>query len=153
VCAVLAALPQLVEADDPVAHALDELAGELQDPAQAALREGAELRRTAEPALLDPHEQTLARGTWRQLLRLGEARARLVRIGAGRPTRAQGDAVARRLDERIGEHVTALGRIYSAAGEARAAETSLDVGALRGVENHGEELEQMSKAIVEVAES
>jgi hypothetical protein len=150
VCAVLAALPLLVEAEDPLAHALDELAGELDGAAQASLREGAELRRSADASLLDPQEQRLARDTWRQLLRLGEARARLVRVSAGRPSRAQGDAVARRLDERIGEHVGALGRIYSAAGEARAAETSLEVGALRGVETRGETLENVSQAIVEV---
>jgi hypothetical protein len=45
--------------------------------------------------------------------------------------------------------VKALSRMYTAVDEARAAEASLDDGALRSIETSGESLEQMSRAIVE----
>ena len=72
-------------------------------------------------------------------------RAPLARRGEGSPAAA----VMKRVDERIGDHVKALSRAYTAAGAARAAETSLDDAALRGTENAGESLEQVSRAIVE----
>ena len=75
--AVLAALPLLVEADDPVAHALDEAAALVSDPARASLREGAELRRTSEDVPLDRATQARVRSTWKALLGLAEARVRL----------------------------------------------------------------------------
>jgi hypothetical protein len=53
------------------------------------------------------------------------------------------------VDERIGEHVKALSRAYTAAGAAQAAEASLDDAALRGVEHAGESLEEVSRAIVD----
>jgi len=57
--------------------------------------------------------------------------------------------VLRRVDERIGDHVKALSRAYTAAGAARAAEASLDDAALRSVETAGDSLEALSRAMVE----
>lgn len=79
VAAVLAALPLLVEADDPVAHALDEAASAVTEPARSALMQGAELRRNAEEVPLDPTTQARVKKTWHSLLRLAEARVRLER--------------------------------------------------------------------------
>lgn len=79
VAAVLCALPLLVDADDPVAHALDEAASSVTEPARSALMQGAELRRTAEEVPLDKATQTRVKKTWQSLLRLAEARVRLQR--------------------------------------------------------------------------
>ncbi|WP_437969039.1 hypothetical protein WMF04_06985 [Sorangium sp. So ce260] len=176
VSAVLVALPFLVDADDPVAHALDGAAGEITGPARASLREGAELRRTvAGEELLDRRAARQARATWASLLRLAEARARLERtLAVGRAARerqasrgepppagasaaeappagarAPAEAVIGKVDARIADHVAALTRAYTAVSAARAAEASLDDAALVGVETMGDSLEQVSKTMVE----
>jgi MFS family permease len=150
VAAVLLALPLLIDADDPVAHALDGVAEEIDGAPAAALREAAELRRTVDEELLDPRTTRHARDTWAALQRLAEARVRLARAPlARRAAGSAAEAVMKRVDERIGDHVRALSRAYTAAGAARAAETSLDDAGLRGVENAGESLEQVSRAIVD----
>jgi hypothetical protein len=159
VAGVLVALPLFIEADDPVAHRLDALAGDTSDPARASLREGADLRRAADPTLLDRGTARQVKRTWAALLRLAEARTRLERsvLARHRATiekatdgpAARAAAVVRRVDERIAEHVAALARAYAAVDTARAAEASLDDAALRSVETVGESLETMSKAIVD----
>jgi hypothetical protein len=160
VATVLVALPLLIEADDPVAHALDGAAEEVKGPARASLQEGAELRRTIDEDLLDKKTVQKVRATWASLVRLSEARARLERTSASRraksnegtatpPSPSPAEAVMSKVDSRIAEHVAALTRAYSAADAARAAEMSLDDAALRGVETAGESLEQVSRAIVE----
>ena len=148
VAAVLVGLPQLVDADDPLAHSLDALADDIPGETGDKLREGAALSRTVEPEMLDRGSQRLARQTWRTLLKLGMTRARLERAPAARPT-AQRNAVRDRVDQRIAEHVDALARMYTAHDEAKAAEASLEDGALRTVEHNNESLEEMSKAIVD----
>lgn len=52
-------------------------------------------------------------------------------------------------ESRIGDHVAALTRAYLAVDAARAAALSLDDGALRRTDAMGEDLEQVSRAIVE----
>jgi hypothetical protein len=79
VAAVLAALPLLVEADDPVAHALEQAADLVGDPAKRSLLDGAELRRNAEDVPLDRATAARVKTTWQSLLRLAEARIRLER--------------------------------------------------------------------------
>jgi hypothetical protein len=149
VAAVLLALPLLVDADDPLAHALDGAAADIGGPTGAALREAAELRRTVDDDLLDAKTARHAHGTWAALLRLAEARLRLSRAPSRTLESSPAEAVQKRVDERIGDHVKALSRAYTAAGAAKAAEASLDDAALRGVENAGESLEQVSRAIVD----
>src|SRR6185295_7228002 len=70
VAAVVVALPLLIDADDPIAHALDSAADDVAEPARASLREAAELRRTAGDDLLDRRSARQVRATWRALLRL-----------------------------------------------------------------------------------
>ncbi len=159
VAAVLVALPLFVDADDSVAHRLDAFAEDVSEPARAALREGAELRRAADPSLLDRSTSRQVKRTWSALLRLAEARARLEQTVLARHRAvleqakegpaARAASVIRRVDERIAEHVIVLGRAYAAVTTARAAEASLDDAALRSVESAGESLESMSKAIVD----
>jgi len=175
VAAVLVALPLLVEADDPLAHALGEIADEVDEPARRSLIEGAELCRTVDASMLDRETALQARRTWRALLRLAQARSRLahahpvalptVTVAASclpssddaeaapeKATKAvpsHGDAVLKRLDQKITDHVAALARMYTAADKAKAAEASLDDEAMRSVQCSGESLEEMSKAIVE----
>lgn len=159
VASVLAALPMFVEADDSVAHRLDAFAEDVAEPAKAALREGAELRRAADPSLLDRSTSRQVKSTWSALLRLAEARAHLERTVVARHRAAleqakegpaaRAAAVIRRVDERIAEHVAVLGRAYAAVTTARAAEASLDDAAMRSVEMAGESLETVSKAIVD----
>ncbi|HHH30342.1 MAG TPA: hypothetical protein ENK57_18640, partial [Polyangiaceae bacterium] len=108
VSAVLVALPTLVEADNPMAYALEGLAERVGDGAAEAMTNGAELRRSVDERMLDDESRKHARETWRSLLRLSQARARLER--AGSPKRVRGAAVVERIDERLAEHVTALER-------------------------------------------
>jgi hypothetical protein len=160
VAAVLVALPLLVDADDPIAHALDTAAGELPQaaPARAALHQGAELRRNAQEVPLDPETARGVRQTWRSFLRLAEARVRLERgnrrsvaprVETGEAV-SPADAVRKMVDQRIADHVTALARAYTAVDTAHAAELGLDDAALRSVDAAGETLEDVSRAIVEV---
>ncbi len=159
VAAVLVALPLFVEADDPIAHRLESFAEDTSEPARASLREGAELRRAADPSLLVRHDAGQVKKTWSALVRLAEARARLERTVLARHRAvletatdgpaARAAAVVKRVDERIAEHVSVLARAYAAASTAHAAEASLDDAAMRSVESVGESLESMSKAIVD----
>jgi MFS family permease len=183
VASVLAALPLLVEADDPVAHALDQAAKAVSEPARGALVQGAELRRTAEDVPLDRSTQVRVKKTWQALLRLAEARVRLersrpkvlVRIGeAAAPalalTTATGpvsgstlalgpaqpsaaDAVLGMVDQRITEHVTVLAKAYTAVDTARAAAVGIDDADLRNIDTMGDSLEDVSRAMVEVKAS
>jgi MFS family permease len=157
VAAVLVALPLLIDADDPIAHALEAASTELGGSVASSLASGAELRRTAEEDLLDRRMTAQVRQTWISLLKLAEARARLARIHAAPRANAVGEAalvspaqaVVERLDARIADHVAVLTRAYTAVSAARAAEVSLDDAALRGVEMAGESLEHVSRAIVD----
>jgi MFS family permease len=163
VAAVLAAIPLLVEADDPVAHALEQAAKSVAEPAKSALTNGAELRRNAQDVPLDRATATRVKKTWQSLLRLAEARIRLersrpavlVRIaeeieGPALPAKSAAESVLGMLDQRIGEHVTVLARAYTAVDTAAAAAVSLDDSALKNVEHVGESLEEVSRALVEV---
>jgi hypothetical protein len=143
VAAVLTALPLAVPADDPVAFALDDVARDVAEPAKASLAAGAELRRTVDESLLDRESARDARQAWQNLVRLAQARARLEKPRRGT------DAVLRRLDQRIGEHVESLTKMYTAADAASAATLSLDDSALMKVDNAGSSLDEVSKAIVE----
>jgi hypothetical protein len=147
VATVVLALPLLVSADDPVAHALDGLAADLTGSVADALHEAAELRRAAEEDLLDAPTARKVRATWVALVKLAEARGRISRSRASQAA----TAVVKRVDERIAEHVNALSRAYTAAGAAKAAEVTLHDAALRGVETAGESLEEVSRAIVDQA--
>jgi hypothetical protein len=160
VASVLAATPQLVEADDLTAHALEAIARDVDEPARRTLLTGADLRRHADDALLDRSTSRTVRGTWRALLRLAEARqrvqrARVVRTvpaprGSGDQVASPSDAVLAMLDVRLSEHVTALARAYVAVDTARAAELGLDDVALRTVETAGDALDTVSRAMIDV---
>lgn len=150
VAAVLTGLPLLVEADDALAHALDSDAELITGPSQAALHEGAELRRTAHDMPLERATGQRVQSTWRALLRLAEVRVRLERNRGTRPATSPAEQVASMVDQRIRDHVLALGRAYSAVDTKKAAEVGLDDAALRSVETIGESLDDVSRAIVEV---
>ncbi len=156
---VLVALPLLLDADDPIAHTLDDAAAILEGPVQAALREGAQLRREADDVVLDHDAAKRVRSTWGSLLRLAEARIRLQRAHATRTkamlagamrTSSAADAVVEMVDQRISDHVTALTRAYTAVDAARAAHVGLDDAALKSVETASESLDAVSRAIIEV---
>ena len=155
VAAVLAALPLLVEADDPIAHALEGAAKDVSEPARSALVSGAELRRTAQEVPLDRATQVRVRKTWGALLRLAEARVRLERsrpkvlaLPAAQPSAA--DAVLGMVDQRIQDHVTALAKAIAAVDTARAAAVGIDDAELRTIDTMGDSLEDVSRAMVEV---
>ena len=172
VAAVLSALPLLVDADDPVAHALDQAAAAVSEPARTALTSGAELRRNAEEVPLDRATKARVRKTWSSLLRLAEARVRLersrpkplVRIADAAPVSAlpastalatttppsAADAVLAMVDQRLTEHVTVLAKAYTAVDTARAAAIGLEDADLRTVDSMGDSLEDVSRAMVEV---
>ena len=178
VAAVLSALPLLVEADDPIAHALDQAAASVTQPARSALLQGAELRRNAAEVPLDRATEGRVRKTWKSLLRLAEARVRLersrprtlVRIAASAPAASPqlslaleapsstaliaptsaADAVLEMVDQRLAEHVTVLAKAYTAVDTARAAAIGLEDTDLRTVDSLGDSLEDESRAMNEV---
>ncbi len=145
--AVLVMLPFVLEADDPLAHELQNLGAELGGAVGELLRTGAGLRRDGDPGLLDKSTCREVRASWTSLISVARARARIETNRAARS--AHRLALIARLDGRIEQHVTALGRTFTAAQEVRAAEASLDDEALRNVETSGESLEQISRALVD----
>jgi hypothetical protein len=154
VAAVLVALPLLVEADDPIAHMLDEASSDVTGIARTRLSEGAELRRTADDVVLDRDSAKRVKRTWRSLLRLAEARVRLEKASARTnattsPTSAAA-AVVDMVDQRIADHVVALTRAYTAVDAARAAAVGLDDADLKSVEHGAESLEDVSRAMMEI---
>lgn len=164
VAAVLASLPLLVEADDPLAHALAHASSAVSEPAKTALREGADLRRTAEEIPLDRDTRVRVKKTWQSLLRLAEARVRLERTrpklrvadvappsaAAQAPKPTTNDAVLAMVDQRIVEHVAVLAKAMTAVDTAHAAAASIDDAALKGAEATAGTLDEVSRAMVEV---
>ena len=153
VAAVLVALPLLVEADDPIAHMLDEASSDVTGIARTRLSEGAELRRTADDVVLDGDSAKRVKRTWSSLLRLAEARVRLERTTRPGTTTSPGSAAAAvvdMVDQRIADHVTALTRAYTAVDAARAAAVGLDDTDLKSVEHGAESLEDVSRAMMEI---
>ena len=150
--AVLVALPLLVDADDPIAHALAGTATLLPEPVKAALNGGADLRRNVRDIPLDGGTAKHVQKTWQALLRLAEARVRLERTrtvrGMGGPSAAE--EVVKMVDAKIGDHVTALSRAYTAVDTVHAAELGLDDVALKNVESTNESLDEVSRAMVDV---
>jgi hypothetical protein len=150
---ILLGLPLLLDADDPTAHALAGIAAAVPEPSRSALLEGAELRRAAFDIPLDRKTAREVRQTWRGLLDLGEARVRLTRMTPPKEPASQAQAVAKKLDARIAEHVRALSRALTAVDAARAAEVGLNDAALRNVETVGESFEHVSKTLMDVDEA
>jgi hypothetical protein len=150
VAGVLAGLPLLVDADDPIAHTLEGTAGLVPDPAKRSLLEGAELRRTVRDVPLDGATSRHVHKTWRALLKLSEARVRLERTRAVRTEGSPAGEVVKMVDAKLAGHIAALARTYTAADTVRAAEIGLDDAALRQVESAGEELDEVSRAMVDV---
>jgi hypothetical protein len=157
VAAVLAALPLLVEADDPVAHALDGAADSVSGAAKAALTHGAELRRTSSEVPLDRATASRVKTTWQSLLKLAEARVRLEHTLARPPLAVEGppapsaaDQVLKMLDQKLAEHVQVLAKAYTAVDAVTAARIGIDDSALKTVDSMGDSLEEVSRALVEV---
>jgi MFS family permease len=148
--AVLVGLPLLIDAEDPLAHSLDAAADIVTGPAQASLREGAELRRTSHEIPLDSATTKRVSSTWRALLRLSEVRVRLERSKALAAPGTPASAVHEMVDQKIKDHVIALGRAYSAVDTAKAAAVGLDDAALKNVESMGADLEEVSRAMAEL---
>ena len=159
VAAVLAALPLLIEADDPVAHALDAAADSVSGDVKSTLTQGAELRRTSSEIPLDRATRARVKTTWQSLLKLAEARVRLERTrplpiaivveGPPAPPSAA-DQVLKMLDQKIAEHVQVLGKAYTAVDAVTAARIGIDDSALKTVDSMGDSLEEVSRALVEV---
>jgi len=154
VCAVLVALPLLVDADDALAATLERASHRVSDPARSALRDAAELRRQALDVPLDPETLRGVVGTWRALRKLAESRVRLERSKTQLATEedtSPARAVVARVDQRIGDHVVALARSYTAADTARAAATTLEDTALKNVETVSDSLEETTRALVDMS--
>jgi hypothetical protein len=164
--AVLSCLPLLIEADDPVADVLDATAEQVHEPARTSLAAGAELRRSVDESLLEPAARRQVADTWKNLLRLSEARLRLERSTlhqVSRGSRVDGAAehatcepayppaaaVLDTLDELIAEHVAGLTTAYVSADAANAASVSLNDLALRSVQSSSEIQTEMSRLLVD----
>lgn len=151
VAAVLVALPQLIDADDPLAHSLEGASKLVSDPAKGSFRDAAELRRQAQDIPLDDDAMKLVAKTWTALDKLADVRVRLERTKKSETNKTAG-AIAEMIDVKIRDHVAALGRAYTAADTKRAATVGLDDVALKNVENASESMEEVSRAIADVDE-
>lgn len=148
VCAVLVSLPLLVEADDPLAATLESTSRRVSDPARAALRDAAELRRQVHDVPLDDETARTVAGTWRALRKLAESRLRIEKTKSRITAASPAATVATMLDQRIHDHVSALARAYTAVDTAHAAAASIDDAALKNVETASEHVEEASRALV-----
>ena len=147
--AVISGLPLLIDADHPVAHALDLVASDLPSPVRASLREGATLLRESADIPLDPAVERDVQTTWKSLLRLAQSRAKVethARARAGK--HVQG--VVAMLDKRIAEHVSLLSRATIATDTANAARLGMDDTALKSVKSAGLALEATGEAMIDV---
>jgi hypothetical protein len=142
----IVSLPTLIDAVDPLAHALEDVAKDVPDPSRTHLIRAASLLSTPNQADLEPRIARDVAQTFRSLLRLAEARARLTRISPKAPSAL---AVATKLDARIVEHTEILERAYSAVSAMTAAELSLDDPSLRKIDDTSDALEAISKAIAD----
>ncbi|CAN5333664.1 hypothetical protein BH09MYX1_BH09MYX1_59960 [soil metagenome] len=149
VAAVLVALPQLIDADDPLAHSLEGASRLVSDPVKGSLRDGAELRRQSHDIPIDDEAQKLVQKTWTALGKLADVRVRLERTKQSDAGKTAG-AIAEMIDVKIRDHVTALGRAYTAADTKRAATVGLDDLALKNVETASESMEEVSRALADV---
>jgi len=151
-CAVLAAIPLFIDADDPRVTLLEAAASKLGGPMAATLLDGVELLRCGDTALLDRETAANVKKSWRSLERLLEARLAMV-PGSGTANVRRGETAAMvtaMVDRQITEHIASLGRAYAAVTTAGAAEVGIDDSALRDVHARGEALDEQSRAIVEV---
>ncbi len=147
--AVVAGLPLLIDADHPVAHALDLVASDLPADVRASLREGATILRESADIPLDPEVEKDVQTTWKSLLKLAQARAKVethTRARAGK--HVQG--VVAMLDRRIAEHVSLLSRAITATDTANAARLGMDDSALKSVKSAGLALEATGEAMVDI---
>jgi hypothetical protein len=148
-CAVLAALPFLVEADDPRVLFLEAAARRIGPPVASTLLDGVELLR-CDLTPLDRETRANVEKSWRSLERIVEARLAILR-GSARTGRGETAAlVTAMVDRQITEHVASLTRAYAAAATMGAAEAGIDDRALRDVDARGEALDEQTRAIVEV---
>ena len=110
------AIPLLLEADDPVTHALDAIARDLDPETGAAetLRRAADLRRRGDTSLLDRDRDMRAHvaRAWKALVLAARSRARLEHAMTTGCTPPQ--SVVARSDRVIAEHVTMLMRAHGA---------------------------------------
>jgi hypothetical protein len=155
VAAVLAALPQLIDADDPLAHSLEGASRLVSEPAKGALRDAAELRRQAQDIPLEDHAQKVVNKTWGALEGLADVRVRLERTkqeSARAGANKTAGAIAEMIEGKLKDHVAALGRAYTAADTKRAAAVGLDDAALKSVDAASETMEAVSRAMADVEE-
>lgn len=148
VAAVLVAAPFLIEADDPMAHALSLASRESRGPVAALFARGAELRRVAADVPLDRATAREVEDTWRALLGLAIARLRLDR--RERAASPAAESILAKLDERIGRHVEVLARAYTAVDMVHAVRVGADEAALQRVAEDHAALADESEALAEV---
>jgi len=148
VAAVLVSAPFLLEADDPMAHALSLASRETRGPVAALFARGAELRRVASDVPLDRATAREVEDTWRALLGLATARLRLDR--RERAASPAAESILAKLDERIGRHVDVLARAYTAVDTAHAARAGADDRSLQRVADDHAAMDDESEALAEV---
>lgn len=147
--AVVSGLPLLIDADHPVAHTLDLVASDLPVDVRTSLREGATLLRESQDIPLDPDVEKDVQSTWKSLLRLAQARAK-VETHARARTGKHVQGVVAMLDKRIAEHVSLLSRAITATDTAQAARLGMDDSALKSVKSAGLALEATGEALVDI---
>jgi MFS family permease len=148
VAVALSALPLLLDADDPKAFALDQIAREAPPAAAKLLTDAAELRRNSLDVSLEPSAKASVERSWDALMGLGEARSKLEKTRMRSASEAI-DSVAKMLEEKMSAHLDALRKAFSAADSMKVFARVADDGALAGVAATGESLEEVSKVLLE----
>jgi hypothetical protein len=148
VAVALASLPLLLDADDAMAHELDQAAASLPEPTKAALRGAAELRRHSLEVPLDADARASVERSWGALLGLAAIKAKLVRSHKHAPS-AAAKTVDSMVDDKISGHIGALSKAFSAANTMKALATTSDDACLSSVSETSESLDEISRALLE----
>jgi hypothetical protein len=129
VSAALAALPQFIDADDPVTYKLASIA---------------ELRRQTQGLPLESSSKDTVESSWRALAELVETRMIMARTSNSELTRS----IHEKTEEKILEVTRLLHRTLTASAKVRAIETNAQDEVASKLEATGESLEEVERALL-----
>jgi hypothetical protein len=140
-------LPLIVDADDPMAQALERTAHLLPASPASALREAAHLKRGSETASISSASRETVQKALESILKLGETRAQITRT-IGLSLGDEGSrSVAEVLDKKILSHVDVVKRAFAAADAVHAIVRNADTSAVDSLAATGESLDEVRKAL------
>jgi hypothetical protein len=144
VSAALAALPQFIDADDPVTYKLSVASASLPGDLGKELASIAELRRQTQGLPLESSSKDTVESSWRALAELVETRMIMGRTSNSELTRS----IHEKTEEKILEVTRLLHRTLTASAKVRAIETNARDEVASKLEATGESLEEVERALL-----